>query len=115
MLPKKNRAGRKTVKKIFKDGVFVGSSNLNLKYVLENNTTPPQISFIISKTVEKKAVRRNYLRRRGYIILKNYLNRIPNGFFGLFIFNKIKPIHSAFNIEDEIKTIFNKLKFIKKD
>ncbi|MEK7572736.1 MAG: ribonuclease P protein component [Patescibacteria group bacterium] len=107
MLPKKNRAGKKAVEKIFKDGIFIDSNNLNLKYILENNATPPQISFIVPKTIEKKAVRRNYLRRCGYIILKKYFNKIPNGFLGVFIFKKYQ--NNILTLENEIKIILNKI------
>ena len=106
MLPKKNRADKKAVEKIFKKGLFIGSKNLNLKYILENTTTSPQISFIVPKTVERKAVRRNYLRRRGYIILKKYFRDIPNGFSGAFIFKKTVPV---LEIENEIKNLLNKI------
>jgi ribonuclease P protein component len=116
MLPKNNRADKKAVEKIFKKGAFISSSSLNLRYVLENNTTSLRISFVVPKAVEKKAVRRNYLRRRGYIILKKYFSKIPNGFLGVFIFNKIKEKDFLSEIiEKDIKIILTKLKFIKKD
>lgn len=119
MLLKKNRADKKAVEKIFKEGFFVGSSVLNLKYIFKNTPTPPQLSFIVPKTVEKMAVKRNYLRRRGYIVLKKHFNKIPNGFSGVLIFNKIKSFGEvkplSLMIENEIRNIFSKLKFIKKD
>jgi ribonuclease P protein component len=129
MLPKNNRADKKAVEKIFKKGAFVNSNSLSLKYILENNTTSPRISFIVPKAVEKRAVKRNSLRRRGYIILKKYFSKIPNRFLGVFIFNKIKPARNASStadaggekeflseiIEKDIKIILTKLKFIKRD
>jgi ribonuclease P protein component len=127
MLPKKNRADKKAVENIFKRGIFIGSKNINIKYIKENNNISPKISFIVSKTVEKKAVMRNYLKRQGYVVIKQYFNKIPNGFSGVFIFNKNRPINGvdtvdkqskknekiASLIEEDIKGLFNKLKFIK--
>ncbi|MEI7809991.1 MAG: ribonuclease P protein component [bacterium] len=115
MLPKKNRADKKAVEKIFKDGFFVGSRGLNLKYILENSPTPPRVSFVVPKSVEKKAVRRNYLRRRGYIVLEKYFHKLPAGFCGVLIFNKINKAEKVATVVDrEINVIFNRLKFIKK-
>ena len=106
MFPKKNRADKKAVEEIFKKGSFLGFKNVNLKFIQKKELTSPQISFIVPKTVEKRAVRRNYLKRRGYIILKKYFKHIPNGFLGAFIFKKSI---SSLEIENEIKNILNKI------
>jgi ribonuclease P protein component len=106
MLPKKSRIDTKLIEKIFKTGTFVGSGALGLKYFLDNTNTPPRVSFVVPKKIEKRAVRRNYLKRRGYLILEKYFNEIPNGFFGVFIFNKTI---TTIEIENEIKKILNKI------
>jgi len=106
MLPKKNRVDKKLIEKIFKTGVFVGSSGLSLKYLIDESSTLPQISFVVPKAVEKRAVRRNFLRRRGYLILEKYFSKIPNGFLGVFVFKKVIPIPE---IENEIKKILSKI------
>lgn len=67
-----------------------------------------KISFIVSKTVSKGAVGRNTLRRRGYNALRKHITEFPAGLFGVFIFKK--PLHSALETEEEIKTILNKLR-----
>jgi len=118
MLPKKNRADRKSVERIFKEGRYVNSNNLTLKFI-QIESAYPQISFVVPKTVSKKAVIRNLLRRRGYAVLKPYLGVFPVGFTGVFLFgkkskdifsgrkNKIRnPIQ---NLENEIKIILSKL------
>ena len=109
MLPKKNRANKKAIDQVFKKSIFIGSKNLNFKYYLDNVHVPPQISFIVPKTVEKRAVRRNYLRRCGYLILEKYFKKIPNGLIGVFIFNKTKEENLQSVIEENIKTILNKI------
>ncbi len=129
MLPKKNRADRKSVEKIFKEGKFVNSQNLTLKFIINKEAKPelsgfasfvsPQISFVAPKTVSKKAVVRNLLRRRGYTVLKPFLNVFPSSFTGVFLFGKkSKDIFSGRknktrnpikDLENEIKTILNKL------
>jgi ribonuclease P protein component len=119
MLAKKNRADRKNIDDIFKRGRFVNSPNLSLKFISTRNSTPARISFIAPKTASKKAVVRNLLRRRGYAVLKKHLKHFPSGFTGAFIFGKksaevfsgrkTKNYNPIQNLDDEVKTILNKL------
>lgn len=119
MLPKKNRADRKAVEKIFKEGKFVNSQNLTLKFI-QTESVYPQISFVVPKTVSKKAVIRNILRRRGYVVLKPFLTRFPIGFTGVFVFGKKskdifggrknKERNPIQNLNEEIKIILSKLR-----
>ncbi len=120
MLSKKNRVNKKLIDIIFKEGKFINSPNLTLKFIKEGFLSP-KIAFITPKTTSKKAIDRNLLRRRGYFIIKKYLKCFPTGFDGAFVFgkksmeifggkkNKIKnPVKS---LENEIKIILYKLKF----
>ena len=119
MLKKKNRADRKTIEQIFKEGVFINTENLTFKFILNKNLNIPTISFIIPKTVSKSAIKRNYLKRRGYVILKKYFNKLPSNITGVFIFGKkslecfsgrkTKDYNPTQNLENEIKNIFNKI------
>jgi ribonuclease P protein component len=106
MLPKKNRAEKRLVEKIFKEGKFVSSPNLTLKFLTYGNFEK-KISFVAPKSVAKLAVKRNLLRRRGYSALKKHLERIPHGFFGVFIFKK--TLNSFLEIENEIKKILDRI------
>ena len=107
MLPKKNRADKKAVAEVFKEGKFLNSGNLTFKFVPNSGLALPRISVIVPKTISKKAVERNFLRRRGYRILKKYLDQFPAKLSGVFIFKK--PISSILEIENEIKIILSKL------
>jgi ribonuclease P protein component len=105
MLPKKNRADKKTIEKIFKRSFFLSSPNLNFRYFKSKNEEGHKISFIVPKTISKKAVERNSLRRKGYINLQKNLSLIPFPVNGVFSFRK-KNIE---NIENEIKNIFKEI------
>ncbi|PIR68363.1 hypothetical protein COU49_01445 [Candidatus Nomurabacteria bacterium CG10_big_fil_rev_8_21_14_0_10_35_16] len=119
MLTKENRADRKTIAKIFQDGAFINSPNLTLKFIFDPKLKTPTISFITPKTVSKSAVKRNALRRRGYGVLRGYLNDLPNNLAGVFIFGKNSLSHFAgrkntkynpvLNLENEIKNILSKI------
>jgi len=107
MLPKKNRADKKAVEKIFKEGKFINSSFLTFKFILINNISPPRISFIIPKNIAKLAVKRNLLRRCGYSILEKYISQFPAGILGVFVFKKYQD--DILILENEIEIILTKI------
>ncbi len=107
MLAKKNRSNTKDVEKVFKVGKFINSPFLTFKYILNTKNSLPKISFIAPKSIAKKAVERNSLRRLGYQALKNHIKQFPAGIVGAFVFRK--PTAKVTEIENEIQTILNKL------
>ena len=106
MLPKVNRANKKTVEMVFKSGKFVNSTNLSFKYI-KSQSPSFNISFIVPKKIAKKAVERNHLRRLGYIALEKHLNNIISGLIGVFIFKKVE--NNPLILENEIKNILHKI------
>jgi ribonuclease P protein component len=107
MLPKKNRVDKKGVDLIFKKGRFVGSPYFTFKFIKSDTSFEPRISFITPKNIAKLAVKRNLLRRKGYAVLKKYINQFPVGLIGVFVFKKFQVDNLI--IEDEIKSILNKI------
>jgi len=105
MLKKGSRADKKIIEKIFKKGRFINSPNLTFKFILSQNSTPSRISFIVPKSVDKLAVKRNSLRRCGYDALRR--TKIPSSLIGVFIFKK--SVLSVSELENEIKNIFSKI------
>lgn len=92
---------------IFKEGRFFNSLHFTFKYILKNNTSSPRISFIVPKSVSKKAVERNQLRRLGYIVLEKYLKNLPQELAGVFMFKK--KLSDVLIIENEIKDLLHKI------
>lgn len=107
MLPKKNRADKKAVEKIFKEGRVLNSPHLSFRFMQTLGGSPARISFIAPKTVSKLAVGRNALRRRGYSILTDYVNKFPNGLVGVMIYKKKQTDKAV--VENEIKSILSKI------
>jgi len=107
MLPKKNRASKKDVDEVFKNGSFINSPNLTFKFLIKKEIFGPRISFISPKSVNKKAVIRNKLRRIGYNIFKKYQKAFPSELVGVFIFKKYQD--DVLILENEIKTILSKI------
>jgi len=95
------------IEKIFKDGHFINSSVLTFKFILNNNSAAPRISFIAPKNIARLATARNLLRRQGYSALKKYLKDFPSGLVGAFVFKK--PEENISILENEIKTILHKV------
>ncbi len=88
MLLKKNRVTKKDMEEMFKRGSSVFSANLNLRFLLNSTEKEPKIAFIVPKTVSKKAIIRNRLRRRGYQIIQEKLSSLPKKMKMVFIFGK---------------------------
>lgn len=113
MLPKNNRLNKNDIEILFKKSFFANSQNLTLKF-LNNQSTSRKIAFITPKNVSKLATKRNSLRRKGYSVIKKYFKLLPQGFVGVFIFGK-KSLevfgvkNNTQELENEIKTIFNKI------
>jgi ribonuclease P protein component len=107
MLPKKNRANKKAIEKIFKEGKFVSGTFLNFRFILSQNKTHTQISFIVPKNIAKLAVKRNLLRRHGYLALERQGAALLGGLLGSFIFKKSEV--DVPTLENEIKTILHKI------
>jgi ribonuclease P protein component len=106
MLSRKNRADKKAVGGIFKEGKVLNSPSFAFRFI---KTKGPEvrISFIVPKSVAKLAVKRNFLRRRGYNILRKYIRNFPSGLVGVFVFKKYQD--NILIIENEIKNILHKI------
>ncbi len=122
MLPKKNRANKKEFDLIFKNGKFVSSPNLTLKYIknIENvGFLSYKFAFVVPKTVSKKAVERNSLKRKGFSLLNDILKEKPLKIGAIFIFgkksfeffggNKTKDKNPRENLKKEILFLLNKI------
>ena len=107
MLKKINRANKKDIESIFEKGKFLNFPNLTFKFIMNNNSSIPRISFIAPKNIAKLAVRRNSLRRIGYNVLKKYIKQFPLGTVGVFVFKKYQE--DVLIIENEIKNTLSKI------
>jgi ribonuclease P protein component len=107
MLKKRNRASKKEVDLLFKQGKVFNSVNLTFRFILKDDSFPARISFIAPKNIAKLAVKRNFLRRLGYNVLRKYIDQFPPGTLGVFVFKKHQD--DSLTIENEIKNILFKI------
>ena len=106
MLPKNNRASTGEIDTIFKKGFSLNSTHLNFRY-FKNDNKKTKISFIAPKNVAKLAVKRNLLKRRGYLALEAYNKDLPSGITGAFIFKKYQD--DILILKNEVKDLLNKI------
>lgn len=103
MLSKKNRVDKNTFKTIWDKGNVVSGSFFVFKYIKQED---PKFSFVVSKKIAKGSVKRNFLRRLGYNILKEITFLKLNG---IFIYKKEGLSANKNEIKEDIKKIFNKI------
>ena len=107
MLPKKNRISKKDVDFLFKNGKFVRVGDLSLRFFLDKTRFPPKVAFIAPKTITKKATLRNLLKRRARAVARKYVDSLPHGFSGVFLFRKY--LDDSKIIENEIRKIISRI------
>lgn len=69
---------------------------------------PPKFSFAAPKKVAKKAVERNFLRRKGYEAAKNVVGETKFGIGAVFLLKKEAEETSAEDLAEEIKAALEK-------
>lgn len=107
MISKQNRVNKGLFDKIFKEGSFIHSPVFMFKYV-KNPENKGLFSFVVPKTVAKQAIKRNYLRRKGYNVLRNI--GIIDGISGVFFYKKGTSQASNEEINNSIKAVFKNIK-----
>ncbi len=104
MLPKNKRVNKELFRLIIKQGKTISSSIFLFRYIPQNK---PQYAFVAPKSIAKKAVDRNYLRRQGYNALYLYPLKL---YAGIFFYKKKVKEASFKEIKNEIKSILEKLR-----
>jgi ribonuclease P protein component len=106
MLSKKNRLDKDTLNTIMEKGSISSGSFFVLRYI---KSDIPQYSFVVSKKIAKNAVKRNYLRRKGYNILRLY--KIDKN-KGVFFYKKEALLVPDVDIKKDIDFLLKKSKII---
>lgn len=110
MLPKRNRANKKDIEKLFKNKGFLSSPSFTFRYTLLGSPgLPSRVSFLVPKKVTKSAFLRNKLRRIGYLALEKQIKILDFPIIGVFTFIKIIKKEAEKEITNEIKQIFSKI------
>lgn len=112
MLNKQQRLTKKEFNDVFEKGKPVHSDFLFAKILEINKKIPSKFSISIPVKIEKKAVKRNLLRRRGYAIIRENLKNIKNGFSVIIIIKKGAEKLDFEEYKKEINKILKKTNLI---
>ncbi|MEK7614343.1 MAG: ribonuclease P protein component [Patescibacteria group bacterium] len=107
MIPKGQRVKRALFPGVLKSGKAFFSERLTLR-VSSGDSGKNKFSFVTPKTVSKKAVERNLLRRRGYAAVSKINNRINPGHIFIFSFKKGTGIVPYKEIEEDVVFLIKK-------
>jgi len=110
MLKKENRLKKtKEIDLVFKKGRSEFSKILGFKY-LKNNKGKNRFAIIIGKKVSKKAVERNKIKRKVKAIILKENSKLKSNYDCVFIVLPEIVKKSNKEIDDQIITIFQKIK-----
>lgn len=120
MLPKINRVNSTLINTIFKEGKYITSGLLTLRFLIDKENPINRISFVAPKNTFKKNSERILFRRKGYFLIKEFMSNLPKGFVGVFIFNPISKKNLIFkkenkeismkNLEKDIYSLISRIK-----
>ncbi len=104
MLPKNKRIGKVLFQEVLKTGRTISSPFFVFRYIPQKT---PQYAFVVPKSVAKKAVDRNKLRRQGYNTLYSIILPLV---VGIFFYKKTAKTAENVDIKGDILTILNKIR-----
>ena len=96
---------------VLERSLFSTSTHFSLRFRKKNQETSG-FSVVVSKKIEKTAVRRNLLKRRVYEAIQKLLPHQTEVVQGVVFAKKGSNKLSFKEIEEEIKTLFKKAKLI---
>lgn len=90
MIPFKNRFhGHNSLTYTYKNGQTIRSKLFSIKFCTNPRKRFSRVAVVVSKKVAKKAVQRNFLRRRLYSLIRPYINQFQRNYDLIII------VHSA--------------------
>ena len=116
MLAKKYRLSGYQVSQTFKKGRVFNASLFTLKFLPLKNISPElknsRFSITVSLKIEKKAVRRNRIRRQVYEIIRHLLPKLKPGWAIAILAKKEILKASYWQMEKELQTTFREIRIL---
>ena len=112
MFKKSSRVQKQLFPHILKKGKVYYSKHFTLRIVQKQGNREGKVSFVVSKKVERSAVRRNQLKRRLYHALKENLV-VLSSFIGVFFVKKGAHLLSFSDIKNELAELLESAKISK--
>jgi len=113
MLNKKNRLTKKLFNEVFEKGQNYHSDFLFSKIIKRGGSTQEsRFSFSVPTKIEKKVVKRNFLRRKGYMVIRENWEKIKENFDVVIILKKDAEKLAFEEYKKEILCLLKKAKVI---
>lgn len=115
MLSKEQRIDRQFFKEVWSKGKRFNTSYFSLVLLSGLSFEYPKVSFVVPKSVCKKATKRNLLRRRGCAVFRE-LSRDPSAKKGVacaVVAKKTVTQLSFFSLKQEMQNLFQKANLLK--
>ncbi len=113
MLSKKRRVNRALFSKVLSKNKSFNGKNISLRVFFGEYLNEPRFSFVVSKKVSNKANKRNFLKKRGYSVVKNIIKQTRGGAVCLFYFKKNATLLSFKDLKKEITTLLKESNILK--
>jgi len=110
MLPKKNRLDlKKNFLEIRRNGKTLRGKLFDLLFQkLVADFYPPSFAFVVSKKIDKRATKRNGVKRLLSEAVRNFLPQIQPGIKGVFLAKKEILGKSFVEVKEEVEKVFKK-------
>jgi ribonuclease P protein component len=106
MLPSSKRVSRTLFEKTMNKSTSFHSPYFSVKIAATEG--PSRFSFVVSKKIDKRATKRNALRRKGYTATEKIQREIKPGFVVLVFAKKSAETLGGLAVEAELKQLFQK-------
>ncbi len=105
MIPKKKRVTKDVFLSLMKDGKVISSPLFSLRFMAYGG---PRYACVVPKGVEKRAVKRNSLRRKGYNVLRT-LSLPP--ITAIFFFKNEASKATTQDIKNDMDALLRKVRY----
>ncbi len=104
MIPFKNRFhGYGSLKYLYQKGSVIRTKNFSLKYITNPIRQQSRLAIVVSKKIDKRAVKRNLIRRRFYNIIHPLIKDFNQ------IYDLVFIIHSDKVLDFDYQTLTSKI------
>jgi ribonuclease P protein component len=110
MLPRKKRLSAKAFEEILEKGRTFHAPYISCRLYRLQDGEDNRFSFSVSKKIEKKATKRNLMRRRLAAIALRHKNLFPAGYAGIIFAKKGIYAISSSELDAEVKKLFDTIR-----
>jgi len=115
MLPIKRRIKKDSFSKIMKEGVFVHSDNVYLRFLDRKDQLSSLFTFVVPVKVKKTSVGRHLIKRQMTAVLEKFLLTVKSGFSVIIIAKKDLSSLPYTEIEKEIIKLLMKAQILNEE